>query len=176
MHRAAHLLVAAGLLAQGCIIYEEHWVTESCEDCGTTWTWTDTETTDTTTETTDPGPTLTSELELTVSSGLPGESLLSSLISVGAFDLSSVQEVGFGRDVSVLDVLERDDELVLLLNVASDAVPGDVQVFVTTTDGQGWLLEQPFTIEDPGTTTDTGGTTSGTTDTGTTGTTDTGCP
>ncbi|MCA9488959.1 MAG: hypothetical protein KC621_03530 [Myxococcales bacterium] len=176
MHRAAHLLVAAGLLAQGCIIYEEHWVTESCEDCGTTWTWTDTETTDTTTETTDPGPTLTSDLELTVTSGLPGHSILSSLVAVGSFDLATVDLVGFERDVAVLDVLDRADEIVLLLDIADDAEPGDVEVYVTTTDGQGWLLEQPFTIEDPGaTTTDTGGTTTDGTTTDT-GTTDTGCP
>lgn len=170
MHRHATLFALTGLLAQGCIIYEEHWVTE-CDDCGTTWTWTETDTGLTTT-TTDPGPTLTSDLELTVAHGLPGQSLLSSLIAVGPFDLATVESVGFERDVSVLDVLERDDELVLLLQIGADAVPGQVQVYVTTTDGEGWLLEQPFTIDDPSTT----GTTTGTTDTGTTTTTDTGCP
>lgn len=166
MTRHAAPLALAAVLAQGCIIYEEHWVTEPCEDCSTTWTWTDTETTDTTTttETTDPGPTVTSDLELTVTEGAPGDSLLSSLVATGPFDLASITEIGFERDVQVLDTLVRDDEVVLLLAIADDAEPGPIDVFVVTAD-EGFVLDQPFTILDAagGTTTDTGGST---TDTG----------
>lgn len=182
MYRALHpLLLVAGVAAQGCIIYEDHFVTPDCEDddCTSTWTWTGTEPTDPTdptpTEPTDPGPIVTADLELTVNAGAPGESLLSSLVVVGAFDLATVDRVVFERSVEVLDTLPREDEVVLLLAIDADAELGLVDVFVETTDGEGYVLERPFAITD-GAGTGTGTPTDGTpTDTGDPGTTDTGC-
>ncbi len=178
MTRALHpLLLLVGLAAQGCIIYEERFVTTDCEgDCTSTWTWTDptdpTEPTDPTTEPTDPGPVVTADLELTVRTGAAGESLLSSLVAVGDFDLATVDRVVFERSVEILDTLPREDEVVLLLAIDADAEPGLVDVFVETADGEGYVLEQPFEITAEG-----GTPTDPTTEPGDTGTTttDTGC-
>jgi hypothetical protein len=195
--RAIAAITLMGLLAQGCIIYEEDYHTDKRGDDvdgtivdPTTDPWG----TDPGTEPTDPEPTLTSDLFLTVDAALPGDTLLSTLeATVDDFDLTQVTTVEFGRDIQVLDMIARDNEVVLLLQVDGEAVPGLVDVFVQTAPGGAWLLESPFTIldpADPGTDPGTGGTDPGTggtdpgtggTDTGTGGTdpgtggTDTGC-
>jgi hypothetical protein len=166
----------------GCIIYEEKYTTtEECVGCATTGPL-------------PPGqqdPQLTDALELTVTEGLPGESVLTNLVPVGSgFDMSKVVAVDFERDIETSDMLVRDFEVVLLLQISETAAPGSAEVHVRTSDGAQWVLTRPFDIlmpADPptgdtglpstgdtggGTTTDTTGTTLPTGDTGT----DTGSP
>lgn len=170
----------------GCIIYEEKYTTttDGCVECTTTG----------------PGqpqsPQLTDTIELTVTEGLPGESVLTNLVPVGSgFDMSRVVAVDFERDIETSDILVRDFEVVLLLQISQAAAPGSTEVYVRTDDGVVWVLTRPFDILPPvaqptgstgdtgststdTTTTDTTTTDTGTTDTGTTdtGTTDTGDP
>jgi hypothetical protein len=158
----------------GCIIYEEKYTTttDGCVECTTTG----------------PGqpqsPQLTDTIELTVTEGLPGESVLTNLVPVGSgFDMSRVVAVDFERDIETSDILVRDFEVVLLLQISQAAAPGSAEVYVRTDDGAVWVLTRPFDILPPvaqptGSTGDTGTTDTGTTDTGTTdtGITDTGDP
>lgn len=166
------------LLASGCIIYEEDWSDGECRACETP---TDTSTlgndggdeTDDPevpdTDVPDPGPIVTSDLELSVGSAYPGDALLSSLVAVsGKVDLASVATVGFERDVKILDQLDRPGEIVLLLSVADDAEPGEVDVFVETKAGDGLILAAPFVVLTPTPSCNPGG--------GNGGTGDTGCP
>ena len=169
------------LLAGGCIIYEEDWDHrhDSCRSCGVDDTSTvgddDDDVTPEPEPEPEPEPQITADLELTETSAYPGDSLLSSLVVVsGQVDLAAVEAVVFERDVVVVDTLHRESEIVLLLQVADDAAPGEVDVFVETKTGAGFILAEPFTVlePDPGTVcTGTGGG-----GTGTGGGTDTGCP
>lgn len=143
--KSASWLVLAGLL-QGCIIYEEHYRERTCRGCGEEPTVEDPGTAP---EPEPEGPVLTSDLALRPAEAAPGEALLSTLVVVGdPVDLSGVEEVGFSRDVAVLDTLVRPDEVVLLLEVAAEAEPGPVDVFVHGASGS-WLLDAPFEILDP---------------------------
>lgn len=151
------------LLATGCIIYEEDWDDEPCHRCGPDGTTGGSVTVpgdddddnaqtpgDTEPEPEPEAPVVTADLELTPTSAYAGDSILSSLVVVsGNADLASVVAVGFERDVAVLDQLSRPGEIVLLLEVAGEAVPGDVDVFVETQEGAGFILAKPFTILEP---------------------------
>ena len=147
------------LLAPGCIIYEEDWDHGECHRCGPDGSdgggtvvvpGDDDDGGAQTPGTTEPepeAPLVTADLELTETSAYPGDSLLSSLVVVsGNIDLGAVVSVGFERDVEVLDQLDRPGEIVLLLSVADDAQPGDVDVFVETREGAGFILAKPFTV------------------------------
>jgi hypothetical protein len=160
--------LVALFLAQGCILYEDRPLhpPKECEDA--TWCGPDTATTDT-------GEVRNALLQLTVVEGRPDEDLLSTLVNVGPEprDLSGITSVEFSRDVAVLDLIPRSDEVVLLLHVAADAEPGAVDVTVANVGGNTWLLAQPFTVLEapsggPTCTPGTGG--------GTTSTEDTACP
>jgi len=165
MTRTTTLALLGVLAAQGCIIYEDrpHGWGECHEDdapCFDTGSWTGGGTTGTVAE---PRP----DLRLTVAEGRAGQQLLSTLVNVGEqeIDLLAVDTVTFSRDVQVLDLMHRTDEVVLLLAVGDEATPGEVDVSVTSTGGAGWILEQPFNVlgdegecsghGGPGTTTDT---------------------
>jgi hypothetical protein len=168
MMRTTSVALVGIILTQGCIIYEDRALhgPKECEDA--TWCGTDTGSTDT-------GEVRSAELQLTVSEGRPGEDLLTTLVNVGSAsrDLSTIDRVEFSRDVEVLDLIPRSDEVVLLLHVADDASPGAVDVSVSNSGPNSWLLAQPFTVLDDhsGGTTCTPGTGGGTTSTE-----DTGCP
>lgn len=150
----------------GCIIYEQRYVPIECEgECA---------------ETTEPGrpgpepteptetePAVTNGVRLTTNEAYPGDVLLSFLVpNEEGVDIATVETLSFERDITVLDSERRQSEIVLLLSVAEAATPGDVEVFITTTGGGGWILAEPFHILGASTT----GTT-GTEDTGTDGTT-----
>lgn len=165
MTRTKTLAFLGVLVAQGCIIYEDkphHWSCgeEPCPDSG--WTGGGT-----TTPVAEPQP----DLRLTVAEGLPGQQLLSTLVNAGEHevDLLGVETVSFARDVAVMDLIHRTDEVVLLLAIGAEALPGEVDVWVSGNGGAGWILEQPFTVlgEEDACTSGNGGT-------GTT--TDTACP
>jgi hypothetical protein len=168
MTRTTSVALLGLVLAQGCIIYEDRKAhPDLCEgtwSCGTdSGTWTDT------------GEVRNTDLQLTIAEGRPGEDLLSTLVNVGpeTRDLSGVANVEFSRDVAVLDLIARADEVVLLLHVADDADPGAVDVSVSANGPKTWLLAQPFMVLEapPGGTTCTPGTGGGTTSTE-----DTACP
>ena len=153
------MLALFPLFVSGCIIYEDDWRHGSCQRCeidtGATLiaTGDDDDATsgvgDTDTEP-DPSPLVTADIELTETSAYAGDSLLSSLVVVsGQIDLNSVLSVGFERDIQVLDQLSRPGEIVLLLAVAADAEPGEVDVFVETEVGAGYILATPFTVLEP---------------------------
>jgi hypothetical protein len=155
------MLALSPLFVSGCIIYEDDWRHGDCPRCeidtGATLTATGDDDDDATngagTDTEpepDPGPLLTADLELTETSAYAGDSLLSSLVVVsGQIDLAKVVSVGFERDIQVLDQLSRPGEIVLLLAVAADATPGEVDVFVETEVGAGYILATPFTVLEP---------------------------
>ncbi len=158
--RAIAAPILLGLLAQGCIVYEERHRHDrddlDCDGCvlddptepGDPGEVTDPQDPQDPPE--DPGPVLTSELFLTVDAGLPGDTLLSTLEATDdGFDLSEVVAVEFGRDIAVLDLIARDDEVVLLLEIADDAEPGSVDCYIDTASGGSWLLDVPFTVLDP---------------------------
>lgn len=134
------LCVIATLLSnlQGCIIYEEKYTTTGCEGCFP--------------DTTGPGQhpdgtQITEDFSLSVSEGLPGESVLTTLIATdNRSDISSVVSVSFDRDIVVVDSLEQELDLVLLLGIDEAAAPGAVEVFVETNDGKSWVLSRPFEI------------------------------
>lgn len=164
MTRTKTLTLLGVLVAQGCIVYEDrphHW--EECGDvpCADSG-WTGGGTTE---------PASEADLRLTVAEGRVGQQLLSTLVNAGEHevDLLAIESVTFSRDVAVLDLMPRSNEAVLLLAIHAEAAPGAVDVSVTSTNGAGWILEQPFTVlaEDAGCTPGQGGT-------GTT--TDTACP
>lgn len=150
--------ILAILLVQGCIIYREDWDDDrpdcpTCTDPGTApepYGDDDDAPTEPSEPAEPPGPQVTADLALTEASAFPGDSILSSLVVVaGEVDLQSVEAVVFERDVDVLDTMVRPDEVVLLLAVAADASPGEVDVFVESTAGAGWILATPFTILEP---------------------------
>ncbi|MEQ1568274.1 MAG: hypothetical protein ABMA64_21725 [Myxococcota bacterium] len=164
----AWLPLLLGPLGTGCIIYEDRYHSPNpCEGCGVP-TPTDTDT--------DTEPTLTDAVALTVDEGHPGESFLSTLVPVTAeLDLTMVDSVTFERDVAVLDMVQSADQIVLLLEVAADAAPGDVFVQVSA-NGNPWRLAEPFhvlpaadTAADTGSAVDSGATDTGSSDTGDTG-------
>lgn len=179
MTRTLSLLAALAPLAAGCIIYEErHPRGGPCgpdEDCTVTSPVPDEETpVDPTPDPEPEEPSLTDDLVLSVNEAFPGQSVLSTLTPISQeIDLSNVVSLSFERDVAVLDTIVRPFEIVLLLAVDAEAELGDVEVFVETTQGAGFILAEPFHIVaadgsdpacTPGTTTDTGSQT------------DTGCP
>jgi hypothetical protein len=145
MTRTKTLALLGVLAAQGCIIYEDrpHGWGECHDDapCLDTGDWTGGGTTDTLEQ-----PQI--DLKLTVNEARAGEQLLSSLVSDGdrEVDLASVGSVTFSRDVQVVDLMHRTDEVVLLLAVGAEADPGEIDVWVTSTGGQGWILGETFTI------------------------------
>jgi hypothetical protein len=165
MTRTTTLALFGVFVAQGCIIYEDRpheldrcGEEEPCEDTG----WTGGGTTGETE--------IRADLELTVREARAGQQLLSTLVNTGdAIDLLAVESVTFSRDVAVLDMIPRTDEVVLLLAVHAEAAPGPIEVWVTSTGEQGWILDEPFDVV-----TDDGGCTTGQGGTGTT--TDTACP
>ncbi|MEQ1504057.1 MAG: hypothetical protein ABMB14_17575 [Myxococcota bacterium] len=169
----------------GCIIYEDKYDTGTWPTSTDGTSWTDPGTTPP-----DPtGPQLTDALALTVNEGLPGETVLSTMIAANPqIPLGSIVSVTFERDVTVSDRLDQQDEIVLLLSIADGADPGLVQVTVDTSSGDEYVLVEPFHILEPGpsctpstttttsttgtdtggSTDDTGGTSGTTTTTGTT--------
>ena len=166
MTRTTSVSLVGLILAQGCILYEDR-ALHPPHEC-TDWCGTDTGVEDT-------GEVRSAELQLTVSEGRPGDDVLTTLVNVGpqSRDLSSIDAVTFSRDVEVLDLIPRSDEVVLLLHVADGAEPGAVDVSVSNGGPNSWVLAQPFTVLEAhsGGTTCTPGTGGGTT-----GTEDTGCP
>lgn len=165
MNRTWTLALLGALAAQGCIVYEDrpHGHNDCgdvpCHDSG----WTGGGTTE--------EPVAEADLRLTVAEGRAGQQLLSTLVNAGEqeIDLLAVEAVSFSRDVAVLDLMARDNEVVLLLAVHPEAQPGAVDVSVTSQAGAGWILEQPFMIVD-----ESGECTTGQGGTGST--TDTACP
>lgn len=155
--RATAGIALLALLAQGCIIYEERYHHDKRDDCGDGCVIDDptfgddtTDPVDDPTEPTDDGPTVTADLFLTVDAGLPGETLLSTLeATTDDFDLSQIVSVEFERDVQVLDMIPRADEVVLLLSIDEAAEPGLVDCFVQTAADEAYLLDAPFTVLDP---------------------------
>ena len=147
MTRSTTLALLGVLAAPGCIIYEDrpHGWGECHDDdapCADTGDWTGGGTT------TDTVGQPQLDLRLTVSDGHAGQQLLSTLVAAGEqdVDLLAVDAVTFSRDVQVLDLMHRTEEVVLLLAIGAEAEPGEVDVWVTSTGGQGWILPEPFTI------------------------------
>lgn len=160
------LALAAALSAlSGCIIYEGDFLPPCdgrpiCDDGSTTTTPDDTG-----------APQVTENVRLTPNEAAPGDELLAFLVpAVDGVDMGTVASLSFERDVLVLDIERRADEIVLLLSVSEVAEPGDVEVFLTTENGGGFILAEPFHIlGDAGTTTTATTTGTGTaTGTGTT--------
>ena len=186
MRRTLAALGLTALFAQGCIIYEEHYVDTGCGNCGTDDDWTnpgnpvqpgdDDDDTD---------PVVLLDLYFSVPHGLPGETLLTTLQSNDAnFDMTRIDSVTFSYGVEVVDQIIRPDEIVLLLTIDPDAQPTQVDAFVQGDDGATGLVAEPFCILDPSEDGTDGTDGTDTTDTGTppvqcdingeTG--DTGCP
>jgi hypothetical protein len=132
------------MLATGCIIYEDR--KDGRDDVAAA----PEEDPDAEQEPVDePGeePDATGLLALTVNEAVPGALLLSTLVPLDPeVDVTSVHSVVFERDVQVLDTLTRPYELVLLLSVAPQAPLGEVAVTVESTQGSGYVLDEPFRI------------------------------
>jgi len=154
MSRAVLLLAFVPLFTPGCIIYEERYHGGKCQqdECPSTTDLTLTPTTPVT------GPQLTDAVELTVDQAYPGQQLLTEMIPAGsgAIDLTSVTGVTFERDVEVVDLIVHPTDIVLLLQIADEAEPGDVTVQASTLLGDEYVLAVPFHILPGGTTTSGG--------------------
>ena len=134
-------LTTVAALAQGCIIYETD--DGYCSGCGVEFLdsgWQGDDDDDD-----DAAPAY--QLRLTVAEGRQGDSMLTTLEAQGEFDLALVKEVVFlGSKVSVSDQIVRDDEVLLVLDIASDAEVGPVDVFVDVHDGSSAVMEDAFVV------------------------------
>ncbi|MBX2803328.1 MAG: hypothetical protein KTR31_36950 [Myxococcales bacterium] len=137
--RTAIILATCGALASSCVIYRDvYTVTETvpCDDC-----------TDELDETEQPGePQEHPDLFLSINEGEPGGNLLTTLEAETVRNFEEVVQISFERDIEVADQILREDELVLLLDIASEALAGPVEVVVDVQSGQRWLLREPFQI------------------------------
>jgi hypothetical protein len=131
MSRALPLLALIPLSAPGCIIYEEHYHGGKCQiDC--------TPADPGETPSTGTGPRIDDATTLTVDQGYPGQQLLTKMISTGpdAVDLSTFSSISFERDVDVGDTIVDPNDVILLLDIAAEAEPGDVTIRFTTSPGR----------------------------------------
>jgi len=171
--RGMATLMALGLLAQGCIIYEEHYDGDTGNCPPDLSDDRDPDQIPGTDDTDDEMVVL--DLYLSDADGEQGEILLTTLLSDDPeLDLRSITDVAFARDVEVNDAMVREDEVVLLLAVGADADPGLVDGYVLLNDGTQALIAEPFEIleaadglvDGPDSSGDTGQGSAGGTDTG----------
>lgn len=145
------LVLLAPLLAAlgGCIIYDT-----KCPDCG----WDDDGRPDRPnggddtgdvggddTATDDSGDVVEAAFVLTPATATPGEVLIGSLTAVDAFDYATVASVEVFGDVTLGATTVRDDEVLLSLAVAEDAV-GAADILVHLTDGTVSFVADALTI------------------------------
>jgi len=176
MSRITIALVALGLAAQGCIIYEEPY-----EDCPEDGCYVDTGV-DAVTDherpqtTEEAEPEVTVELSFTLTEGEAGDTLLTTLVADGEFDFSSIVDITFTGPITIDDMQLRDDEALIVLTIDPDAEAGEVDCFVELADGTAFIIDTTFTItahdDGGGSGGGTGGSGGGTGDSGGT---DTGC-
>jgi hypothetical protein len=162
-------LAALGLtamLAQGCIVYEEHYIHDTGCDQGCNGSWTR----DTDQDTDEPEPIPVLDLFFTEAQGTQGDTMLTTLRSNDAsFDLTQITSVRFEQGVDVVDAIFRTDEVVLILDIADDATTGLVDAFVIRADGTPGLVGTPFEILPASATGDDDDATTGDDDDATTG-------
>jgi len=146
--RTLAAIAVLGATLQSCIIYEERvrWCDEDA-DCPPATTGVDEPTG---ASPTTPDPDVAADLLLTVGEAPAGATLLTVLQhGDSTLNLENVASVDFTRDVLVTDMVARPDEVVLLIEVAAEATPGQVDVLIQTTSGAAWLLAEPFLILPP---------------------------
>ena len=141
------LVLTASL--SGCIIYESG--SESCDgpcfsdtetwDFGGTGAETDTGT--------EPEATLPT-FRLVDATAEPGEALLTWIECEDlSFDYTHIEAVTFVGDASPSQLVLREDEAMLLIEVDDDAAYGQIEVILELSDGSAALLDGGFTILDP---------------------------
>jgi hypothetical protein len=129
----------------GCIIYETDEDCPGSECLDTTAAWEDTGAQ----ASTEPeAPTAT--FRLTVAEGAPGEAMLTWIECDDiAFAFSTIEDIVFVGDVTLTELVLREDEAMLLVEVGSEAGPGQIEVILTLMDGSAVLLTGGFTVLDP---------------------------
>ena len=86
----------------------------------------------------------------TAAEGLPGEVMLTWIeAEAPGFVYTNIESVTFVGDIEVVDTVLRDDEAMLLVEIAADALPGKVEAIVELIDGSAALIEGGFLILDP---------------------------
>lgn len=76
-----------------------------------------------------------------------GDTLLLNLTATVDFDLSIITDIHFEGPVTVQDVTVRDSEILIVVTIAPDATPGDVNIWVNSADGQAWNVDTALTVE-----------------------------
>jgi hypothetical protein len=101
--------------------------------------------------TTDPDPDTdpASGIVISPDHGEAGDTVMISVTVVNDYDLSDVISVNFEGDVTVVDTIVRDGEILVVLDIDAAAEPGAIPVWVDTADGSV-ILDVSFTIEAAG--------------------------
>lgn len=163
-----------GLLAfflSGCIVYDHGGKCHDCEDWDTGF-GTDPQVggntddtagnTDTSTDTANEGD--SRSFSLSPSQGNPGDTLIASLTADNG-DTSSISNLHFYGEVTVLASENRGDEVLLTLSIPADASSGTADLLLEFEDGSAQMLDDIFQIGEGGAGTQ-GGDPNGGTDTG----------
>ena len=85
-------------------------------------------------------------LHLTIAEGQPGQVLFTTLVSPSGLNLLDVRDVAFVGPVTLVDRVDRSNEILMVLEIAEDALPSQVDVFVVWGDDDVVRLQTPFVI------------------------------
>jgi len=168
------LALAPALALGGCIIYDTNGKCRDCSDeqgghgdhddtgiVDSGGAVDDTGVTDTggQVDDTSSDPSADMKLSLTPNVGTAGTTFIAHLTSDQAsFDWSLVSDVSFYGGVQVIASEPEPTELLLTLNIPSDALAGTADLLVATSDGRAFFMSDALTIQaDPNGSTDTGG-------------------
>lgn len=84
---------------------------------------------------------------LTPNAGAPGDTFISSLRSVDSINWGSIQEVTALGDIEICGTQPLFDEMLLTINIPSDAQEAPIDIIIEYTDGDVDLIENALYID-----------------------------